>query len=90
MAKSFRKSPQPLRYAQQPDESFLNLEDTLVEETWERTAYAIVEELRTVCRSRNLSGRDQITAALTDLLSPWAQEYHFESRRESSSLWYSG
>lgn len=65
---------------QQPDESFFeDLEDTLVEgDLGARTAYAIVEELRTVCRSRNLSGRDQITAALTDLLSPWAQEYHFE------------
>jgi fused signal recognition particle receptor len=65
---------------QQPDESFFeDLEDTLVEgDLGARTAYAIVEELRTVCRSHNLSGRDQITAALTDLLSPWAQEYHFE------------
>ncbi len=65
---------------QQLDESFFeDLEDTLVEgDMGARTAFAIVEELRTVCRTRDISEQEDIIAALTELLSPWAKEYRFD------------
>ena len=69
------------------DSFFEDLEDMLVEgDLGVRTACAIVDELRTVCRTRSLSSREQIVAALSELLLPWAREYRFDIPRGKVSL----
>lgn len=64
----------------QLDESFFEeLEDSLVEgDIGAKTAYAIVDELRKVCRNGNITERDDILASLTALLSPWVRESRLE------------
>lgn len=60
----------------QLDESFFEeLEDSLVEgDIGAKTSYAVVDELRTVCRTKNTTERDEILAELTSILSPWVRE----------------
>jgi len=72
----------------QIDESFFeDMEDSLIEgDLGARTAVDVVDELRSVCRSRGITDRDGIVAALMELLSPWVREYRLEIPEDKLSI----
>lgn len=79
--KSFSENLKNLFSAhRQLDESFFEeLEDSLVEgDIGAKTAYALVDELRKVCRTEKRADKDDILASLTALLSPWVREARFD------------
>lgn len=65
----------------QLDESFFEeLEDSLVEgDIGVKTAYALVEELRKVCKNGKITEKEDILATLSGLMSPWVHEARLEA-----------
>ncbi len=80
--KSFSENLKSLFSAhRQLDDAFFDeLEDSLVEgDIGAKTAYALVDELRKVCRAGNHGEREAILAELTKILSPWVRDIVLEA-----------